>query len=144
MKKILAMMMGLLLLLPLAASAVKLYKWVDKDGKITYQELPPPADASKVEEKDINPDANVIQAGHPTPNTSTSSGSSSNSGSLPADDSTTTPETTLPAAVLQQGDVSGAQAPNPLPAIAPPPVLAPPGPLAPPPAQPPPPPRGAH
>lgn len=154
MKKILCMLlMSLLLLLPLAASAVKLYKWVDKDGNVTYQELPPPSDASKVEEKNINPDANVIQAEHPALSTSTSSGSAGGSVPVPADDSSTTTETTVPAPVLQQGDVSGTQAANPLPALAPAPVLAPPAALAPPPVQPPPPalpppppppPRGAH
>ncbi len=33
------------------APAGTLYKWVDKDGRVTYQDLPPPAGAGKVEEK---------------------------------------------------------------------------------------------
>lgn len=31
--------------------AAKLYKWVDKDGKVSYQDTPPPANAGKVEEQ---------------------------------------------------------------------------------------------
>ena len=34
-----------------SAQAAKLYKWVDKDGKVTYQDQPPPANAGKFEER---------------------------------------------------------------------------------------------
>ncbi len=34
-------------------SAEKAYKWVDKDGKVTYQDQPPPSGAQNVEEKEI-------------------------------------------------------------------------------------------
>lgn len=34
-----------------SAQSAKLYKWFDKDGKVTYQDQPPPANAGKVEEK---------------------------------------------------------------------------------------------
>lgn len=37
----------------LTAGAATLYKWVDKDGKVTYQDQPPPAGASRVEEREI-------------------------------------------------------------------------------------------
>ncbi|MDH3280845.1 MAG: DUF4124 domain-containing protein [Gammaproteobacteria bacterium] len=33
-----------------AASGAKLYKWVDQDGKVTYQDQPPPEDAQSVKE----------------------------------------------------------------------------------------------
>lgn len=35
------------------ASAGTLYKWVDKDGKVTYQDQPPPVGVGRVEEKNI-------------------------------------------------------------------------------------------
>ena len=35
------------------AHATKLYKWVDKDGRVTYHDRPPPSDAYRVEEKYI-------------------------------------------------------------------------------------------
>lgn len=37
------------------AQAEKLYKWVGKDGKVSYQDKPPPADAGTVQEKDLAP-----------------------------------------------------------------------------------------
>lgn len=33
------------------AHAAKLYKWVDRDGNVSYQDRPPPSDAGRVEEK---------------------------------------------------------------------------------------------
>lgn len=36
------------------AQAEKLYKWVGKDGKVSYQDRPPPADAATVQEKDLS------------------------------------------------------------------------------------------
>ena len=36
-----------------AAHAMKTYKWVDKDGNVTYQDSPPPGGAAQVEEQDI-------------------------------------------------------------------------------------------
>ena len=35
------------------AHAEKLYKWIGKDGKISYQDRPPPSDAGTVQEKDL-------------------------------------------------------------------------------------------
>lgn len=35
------------------AQAEKLYKWVGKDGKVSYQDKPPPADAGTVQERDL-------------------------------------------------------------------------------------------
>jgi uncharacterized membrane protein YgcG len=47
---------ALLLVLALFATPAiaELYKWVGKDGKITYSDTPPPADAKKVEKKRLN------------------------------------------------------------------------------------------
>jgi glutaredoxin len=36
------------------AQAEKLYRWVGKDGKVSYQDRPPPADAATVQEKDLS------------------------------------------------------------------------------------------
>lgn len=36
------------------AQAEKLYKWVGKDGKVSYQDRPPPEDAGMVQEKDLS------------------------------------------------------------------------------------------
>lgn len=35
------------------AAAGTLYKWVDKDGKVTYQDQPPPPGAGRVEERHV-------------------------------------------------------------------------------------------
>ena len=69
------LVMLLLLTLPAAAVAAKLYKWVDKNGRVTYQETPPPSGSGKVEEKNIDPDQNVIKADHPPPTFAPASGS---------------------------------------------------------------------
>ncbi len=36
------------------AQAEKLYKWVGKDGKVSYQDRPPPPDAGTVQETDLS------------------------------------------------------------------------------------------
>ena len=59
------------------AHALKLWKWVDKDGNTHYSESKPPSQATKIEEKQINPDQNVIHADITPPVSSTSSGTSS-------------------------------------------------------------------
>ena len=52
MKKLAVLLLGLSLI---ATSAVaELYKWVGKDGKVTYSDTPPPADAKRVEKKRLN------------------------------------------------------------------------------------------
>ncbi len=44
----------------------KVYKWVDKDGNVVYQDRPPDSAAGKkVEEKNINPNKNVIESDFP-------------------------------------------------------------------------------
>jgi len=35
------------------AHGAKLYKWVDKDGNVSYQDSPPPPNAGRVEEKEL-------------------------------------------------------------------------------------------
>jgi hypothetical protein len=59
-----------------SAQAVKLWKWVDTDGKTHYSESKPPQ-AAKIEEKWINPDQNVIQVDSPPTSTMPAKGSSS-------------------------------------------------------------------
>ena len=50
------------------AHAVKVYKWVDEEGKVTYQDRPPPPDqGGKVKEKTIDPDAGVTKFVAPEP-----------------------------------------------------------------------------
>jgi glutaredoxin len=44
------------------AQAEKLYKWVGKDGKISYQDRPPPADAGTVQERDLTTHAGTSAA----------------------------------------------------------------------------------
>jgi glutaredoxin len=51
MKPILLTVIAVSLSLGAAAHAAKLYKWVDKDGNVTYQSTPPPGQA--VEQKEI-------------------------------------------------------------------------------------------
>lgn len=43
----------LLLCLISVANAAELYKYVDKDGRITYSDMPPPREAKKVEKKAV-------------------------------------------------------------------------------------------
>ncbi len=69
--------------------AVKLYKWVDEQGNVTYQDQPPPANASEVEEKNIDPNEGVTKFVLPKPTEPSSdyghlhgSGQSSGSGGL--------------------------------------------------------------
>jgi len=54
--------------------AVKLYKWVDEQGNVTYQDRPPPANASAVEEKDIDPNEGVTKFVRPKPTEPSSDG----------------------------------------------------------------------
>lgn len=68
----------LLLLLVLNLTAMnsysaKVYKWTDKDGNITYRDTPPHENSGTVEEKEIDPDQNVIEVSPPKPTTSSSS-----------------------------------------------------------------------
>jgi glutaredoxin len=39
--------------LAVTAQAAKLYKWVDKDGNVSYQDRPPPSTAGRIEERDL-------------------------------------------------------------------------------------------
>lgn len=54
-KAIVLLVAGLLygaMVLP-SAHAVKLYKWVDKDGRVSYQDRPPPEEGQRVESRDF-------------------------------------------------------------------------------------------
>lgn len=53
--------LGLAMAVAPGVDAGKLYKWVDRDGRVTYQDRPPPAESGRIEEKDIDPNKNVIQ-----------------------------------------------------------------------------------
>ena len=137
MKKFLPVIICLLLLLPASVSAVKLYKWVDADGKVTYQELPPPADARKVEEKDIDPDLNIAQPYHPIGGeTSSSEPRYVQQHSAGQTDAGAKEPQSAP---LLQGNGIPSQGVNPFPVREPPPVAAPPPVIAPPPVPAPPP-----
>lgn len=72
---------------PPVAHSVKLYKWVDEDGNVTYRDTPPPRDAGgKVEEKQIDPDAGVTEFVLPKP-----SSPASDKGPAPAGQAQGTP-----------------------------------------------------
>jgi glutaredoxin len=47
------MVVGMLALAASAVQADKLYKWVDKQGRVTYHDTPPTSDEYRVEEKDV-------------------------------------------------------------------------------------------
>ena len=52
-KGLFSLLIVALAVLALPAQAAKMYKWVDKAGNISYQDRPPPEDASRVEEKHL-------------------------------------------------------------------------------------------
>ena len=100
------LLLALIFLLPAVAPAEKVYKWVDKDGKVTYQQTPPPAGANRIEEKHINPDQNVI-ASEPRPETpSGGSGGQQNTGGGDPDNNAAAPVRN-PAGVLEQAGATG-------------------------------------
>jgi len=53
MRDILAILLVLLAFAITPAHAAKLYKWVDKDGNVSYQDSPPPPNAGRVEARDL-------------------------------------------------------------------------------------------
>lgn len=52
---------------PASAGTVKVWKWIDADGKVVYSADPPPSHVTKVEEKNIDPSHNVIEMPVPPP-----------------------------------------------------------------------------
>lgn len=60
-------LLALMLALATTAYGVKLYKWVDKSGHVTYQDRPPSSATATVEEKDINPNQNRADSYVPPP-----------------------------------------------------------------------------
>ena len=52
--------LGAFVAFAVVASAQGLYKWIDKDGRVTYSDVPAPKDARKVETKRLG--NNVIEA----------------------------------------------------------------------------------
>ena len=57
-----SMLALLLVALITTAHAVKLYKWVDDDGRVTYQDRPPPRGTGTIEEKNIDPNQNTADS----------------------------------------------------------------------------------
>ena len=53
MRDIVTILSALFVLAVLPAHAAKLYKWVDKDGNVSYQDSPPPPNAGRVEQKEL-------------------------------------------------------------------------------------------
>ena len=65
--------------------AAKIYKWTDEQGNISYHDRPPPGDTGTLEEKDIDPDRNVIKikipaSGREAPRVKTGPAASQNGG----------------------------------------------------------------
>jgi hypothetical protein len=60
-------LLALMLALATTAYGVKLYKWVDKNGHVTYQDRPPSSATATVEEKDIDPNQNRADSYVPPP-----------------------------------------------------------------------------
>lgn len=55
-------LIGMLMLLPSPLWAVTIYKVIDANGKVTYQNQPPPKAAGRVEVKEIDTEQNVLPA----------------------------------------------------------------------------------
>lgn len=76
--KIIVHMLSLVILSAIpSVQAVKIWKWEDIDGNTHYSESKPPSNATIIEEKQINPDHNVIQVDNPPASTMPAKSSSS-------------------------------------------------------------------
>lgn len=53
MRKLMVVWSALLCAWTVGADAAKLYKWMDKDGNVSYQDSPPPPGMGRVEEKNV-------------------------------------------------------------------------------------------
>ena len=53
------------ILLATATVAAQVYKWVDKDGKVQYSDMPPPATATKTEARKIETSPAVVSTPAP-------------------------------------------------------------------------------
>jgi len=141
----LLLVLGMMTSAPLA-EPVKMWKWVDQDGKVHYTETRPPSDAKQSEEKRIDPNRNVFKGGVPL------ASSPAPPGSLPPDpgdgdavaagDAGRQSETSKGGAASAVPPAPAALTPPPPPAgtpslppapISPPPAIAPP-PVSPPPS----------
>ena len=56
----------LLTLVTVNANATKLYKWVDANGNISYQDQPPPKDAKILSEREVGPTDDTSQPADPS------------------------------------------------------------------------------
>jgi hypothetical protein len=118
------------------AEAAKLWKWVDKEGNVTYSETRPPAEATKAEEKQIDPKQNVIEMEIPP------AGSSSTPVSPNTGGGSQTQNQNVPPSQAATGAAVGASAEAPPVAVTPPPPPLATPPLVQPPIYPSPPPGG--
>lgn len=122
---------ALLLNAALAEETLSVYKWRDEKGKIVYQDRPPPVQASRVEEKQLRLQQNVVESSP----TESSSSTSTAGQQAPTTDQSSLSRKVAAGAVAEVG---APQPPNPLapgvpPApVAPPSIPAPPLPAAPP------------
>ena len=53
MRELFTILLALFVFSTTSAHAAKLYKWVDKDGNVSYQDHPPPPNAGRVETRDL-------------------------------------------------------------------------------------------
>ncbi|MFQ5760292.1 MAG: DUF4124 domain-containing protein, partial [Acidiferrobacterales bacterium] len=101
-------------------------KWVDERGNVTYQDRPPPATASEVEEKDIDPNEGVTEFVLPKPTEPSSddgrspgSGPSSGSGGLSTAEKGAIATTDRPLRSERRRGVVPTPPPRPTPAVPP-------------------------
>lgn len=95
---------ALALALATHAYGVKLYKWTDEDGRVTYQDRPPPSAGGNVEEKDINPNQNRADSFVPPPSNASNP---SAAGRRNAVDETDTPASRAAAARRHRRTIQG-------------------------------------
>jgi len=126
------------LLYPDTALPVKVYKWVDEKGNITYLDRPPPEENGQVEKKEIDPDKNVIKYKIPKSSGGTSTpGSTSGSTASPDGAESDGRDNRRTIGGSAKGEPSNIPPPpyTPVPGVTPPPSpTPPPTPTAPPPA----------
>jgi hypothetical protein len=68
---------------PVSAGTVKVWKWVDDDGKVVYSAYPPSSGVTNVEEKNFDPNHNVIEMPVPPPSYTASPSYKSDSSAEP-------------------------------------------------------------
>ena len=66
MKSPMQLFIAIAILLATATVAAQVYKWVDKDGRVQYSDMPPPPGATKAEAKKVET-SNAVASTSPTP-----------------------------------------------------------------------------